>query len=41
LTDNGAVNDAVGESKEMADWMSKNAGNDTAELVSHDLYGEV
>jgi len=41
LTDNGAVNDAVGESKAMADWMTKNSGNDSAELVSHDLYGEV
>jgi len=41
LTDNGAVNDAIGESKAMKDWMERNKDNHLAVLVSHDLYQSV
>lgn len=38
LTDNGAVNDAIGESEAMKAWMEANKDNYIADLVSHDLY---
>jgi len=38
LTDNGAVNDAIGESAAMKEWMERNKDNHIADLVSHDLY---
>ncbi|CAN2227699.1 hypothetical protein MCEJIRE27_01376 [Candidatus Nanopelagicaceae bacterium] len=40
LTDNGIVNDAIGNSSAMKEWHEKNSGNDSAEIVSHDLYIE-
>ena len=40
LTDNGAVNDAIGESSAMKAWAEKNKDKDGATLVSHDLYTE-
>jgi len=40
LTDNGIVNDALGESAAMKAWMEKNKDIDTAVMVSHDLYTE-
>ena len=40
LTDNGIVNDALGESAAMKEWMEKNKDMDSATLVSHDLYVE-
>ena len=40
LADNGIVNEAINESPTMASWMEQNKNNDTAALVSHDLYIE-
>ena len=40
LTDNGAVNDAIGESAAMKAWMEKNKDMDSATMISHDLYSE-
>ena len=40
LTDNGAVNDAIGESAAMKAWMEKNKDMDSAAMISHDLYSE-
>ena len=40
LTDNGKVNDAIGENAKMKAWMKKHAKDDFAALVSHDLYSE-
>ena len=40
LSDNGIVNEAINESPVMSAWMEKNKDNDTAALVSHDLYVE-
>ena len=37
LTDNGAVNDAIGESAAMKAWMEKNKDMDSATMISHDL----
>jgi hypothetical protein len=41
LTDNGIVNDAIGESAAMKAWIEQNTDIDSAEMVSHDLYTEV
>jgi hypothetical protein len=41
LTDNGIVNDAIGASQAMKDWMEKNKDINSADMVSHDLYTEV
>jgi hypothetical protein len=38
LSDNGAVNDAIGNSAAMKDLMEKNKDINIADLVSHDLY---
>ena len=40
LTDNGIVNDALGESAAMKAWMEKNKDINSADMVSHDLYTE-
>jgi predicted acetyltransferase len=40
LTDNGAVNDAIGESAAMKAWREKYKDIDSAAMVSHDLYSE-
>ena len=40
LTDNGAVNDAIGASPAMKAWAEKNKNLDGATMVSHDLYSE-
>jgi len=40
LTDNGKVNDAIGESAKMKAWHKKHAKDDIATLISHDLYSE-
>jgi len=40
LADNGIVNEAINESPVMSAWMEANKDNDTAALVSHDLYVE-
>jgi len=40
LSDNGIVNEAINESPVMSAWMEQNKDNDTAALVSHDLYVE-
>ena len=40
LTDNGAVNDAIGNNAAMKAWMKKHAKDDVATLVSHDLYSQ-
>jgi hypothetical protein len=40
LTDNGIVNDAIGESPAMKAWMEKNKAMDSATMISHDLYTE-
>jgi creatinine amidohydrolase/Fe(II)-dependent formamide hydrolase-like protein len=40
LTDNGVVNDAIGESAAMKAWIEKNKDMDSAAMVSHDLYTE-
>ena len=40
LTDNGIVNDAIGESAAMKAWMEKNKDMDSATMISHDLYSE-
>jgi hypothetical protein len=40
LTDNGKVNDAIGESAKMKAWNKKHAKDDIATLISHDLYSE-
>jgi hypothetical protein len=40
LTDNGIVNDAIGESSAMKAWSEKNKDVDLATMVSHDLYTE-
>jgi hypothetical protein len=40
LTDNGIVNDAIGDSAAMKAWIEKNKDNDFADMVSHDLYAE-
>ncbi len=38
LSDNGAVNDAIGESAAMKDLMERNKDVNIVDLVSHDLY---
>lgn len=38
LADNGAINDAIGESEAMKAWGEKNRDVNIADLVSHDLY---
>lgn len=40
LTDNGKVNDSIGENAKMKAWMKKHAKDDFAKLISHDLYAE-
>ena len=40
LTDNGIVNDAIGDSAAMKSWMEKNKEWDVATMISHDLYSE-
>jgi hypothetical protein len=40
LTDNGIVNDAIGESDAMSAWIEKNKDIDSATMISHDLYTE-
>lgn len=40
LTDNGIVNDAIGDSSAMKAWIEKNKDMDSAVMVSHDLYSE-
>ena len=40
LTDNGIVNDAIGDSSAMKAWREKYKDMDTAAMVSHDLYAE-
>lgn len=40
LADNGAINEAIGESAAMAAWNEKNKNNDYATMISHDLYSE-
>jgi creatinine amidohydrolase/Fe(II)-dependent formamide hydrolase-like protein len=40
LTDNGIVNDAIGESAAMSAWIEKNKDIDSATMISHDLYTE-
>jgi hypothetical protein len=40
LTDNGKINDAIGENAKMKAWMKKHAKDDIATLISHDLYSE-
>ncbi len=40
LTDNGKVNDAIGDNAKMKAWMKKHAKDDVATLISHDLYSE-
>jgi hypothetical protein len=38
LADNGAVNEKLGNSSVMAEWMKKHGNDDFATLISHDLY---
>ncbi len=40
LTDNGIVNDAIGDSPAMKAWQEKNKDMDSAVMISHDLYSE-
>jgi hypothetical protein len=40
LTDNGKLNDAIGESPKVKAWMKKHAKDDIATLISHDLYAD-
>jgi hypothetical protein len=40
LTDNGKVNDAIGDNAKVKAWMKKHAKDDIATLISHDLYSE-
>ena len=40
LTDNGKVNDAIGDNAKMKVWMKRHAKDNFAALVSHDLYAE-
>lgn len=40
LTDNGIVNDAIGESAAMKAWVEKNKDINSADMISHDLYTE-
>lgn len=40
LADNGAINEAIGNSAAMASWVEKNKDNDTATMISHDLYAD-
>ena len=40
LTDNGKVNDAIGDNAKMKAWNKKHAKDDIATLISHDLYSE-
>ena len=41
LTDNGKVNDAIGDNAKMKAWMKKHGKDDVATLVSHDLYADM
>ena len=41
LTDNGAVNDAIGNSAAMKDLMERNKDVNIVDLVSHDLYQSI
>ena len=41
LTDNGKVNDAIGDNAKMKAWMKKHAKDDFAALISHDLYSSI
>lgn len=41
LTDNGAVNDKIGTLDSMKAWNEKHKNDDTAKLISHDLYSEI
>ena len=38
LADNGVVNEAIGNSAKMSEWMKAHGKDDYAKLVSHDLY---
>ena len=38
LADNGAINEKLGNSSVMAEWMKKHGNDDFAKLISHDLY---
>ncbi|CAN2188289.1 hypothetical protein MCEMZLE2_00454 [Candidatus Nanopelagicaceae bacterium] len=40
LTDNGKVNDAIGENAKVKAWMKKHAKDDFATMISHDLYAD-
>jgi hypothetical protein len=40
LTDNGIVNDAIGDSSAMKAWREKYKDLSSAAMVSHDLYSE-
>lgn len=40
LTDNGKINDALGDNAKLNAWMKKHAKDDFASLVSHDLYAD-
>ena len=40
LADNGAVNEKIGNSAKMSEWMKAHGKDDYAKLVSHDLYVE-
>lgn len=40
LTDNGVVNDAIGDSSAMKAWREKYKDLSSAAMVSHDLYAE-
>ena len=41
LADNGAVNDAIGDSPAMKAWREAHPGDFPAKLISHDLYQSI